>query len=162
MARIKKWQSGSADLVSVAVGMVILSIAAAGTSAAMIYGREILGRQDRYKVACYMLKREMEKKQWELESFKDARPRIPVHHLWLGRTPLVTSDELQNGNQVVEMNLWIDDITPFYDPDQQNLISYWTMSMSAEWREPSMAGGPDNRQRMEQIKFTTAVYNQLD
>ena len=162
MARIKKWQSGSADLVEVAVGMVILSIAAAGTSAAMIYGREILHRQERYKVACYMVKREMEKKQWELESFPAARPRIPVHRLWLERTDLVTPNEFENGNQPVLIDLWVDEITPIPDADQPELTAYWTVSVSGEWWEPAMAGGSENRQLREQVRFTTAVYNQLD
>jgi len=55
-----KWQRGSADLISVAVGMVILSVTVAGTAGAMIFGREAMIRQEHAKAAAFLLRGKME------------------------------------------------------------------------------------------------------
>jgi hypothetical protein len=67
MGRLQKWQSGTADLLSVVVAMTILSITVAGTSAAMIYGRQGLIKSEHYKAAAFALRGEMEKLQAEIQ-----------------------------------------------------------------------------------------------
>ena len=120
MARFKKWQQrGSADLVSIAVGMVILSIAATGTAASMIYGREIMGRQERYKQAAYLLRQEMEKKMWELQSFARAQ-QLPALQSTVLHTQLVRSNERPERNQPVEIVIFMDRIIAV--PDQEFLV----------------------------------------
>jgi len=157
MARFKKWQSGSADLVSVAVGMVILSIAAAGTSSAMIYGREVLGRQERYKSAAYILKREMEKKIWELKSFPRAAEAGALSPRSLITTELVDSHERSSGNQPVMVTVYMDRIESVLDPGRLT-IAYYTVSMHARWNEPEMAGGrSENNFQFREISYMTAV-----
>ncbi len=60
MLRKKVWQRGSADLISVAVGMTILAIVTGGTAAAMVYGRELTAHEEHYKTAAYALRGAME------------------------------------------------------------------------------------------------------
>jgi hypothetical protein len=156
MTRRKKWQSGAADLVSVAVGMVILSIAAAGTSAAMIYGREVLGREERYKSAAYMLKREVEKKQWELESYVEARRPGALGGRTLYTTQLQTTTERGEGSQPVMITFTQDPIIAVPDETYPTLIAYYLVTMRASWLEPDITG--KGRQRMNRsLAFTTAV-----
>ena len=157
MARHKKWQSGSADLVSVAVGMVILSIAATGTAASMIYGREVLGRQERYKVAAYLLRKEMEKKIWELQSFPRASSDAGVQP-WLRRVELISSHERLTGNQPVDLEISMERIAKVSDLEFDNVTAYYVLTMHARWREPEMAGSRDPVAFQERhISYRTAV-----
>lgn len=157
MARFKKWQQrGSADLVSVAVGMMILSIAATGTAASMIYGREVLGRQERYKVAAYMLRREMEKKIWELQSFTRAQGPEALQATVL-RTQLVGSDERPGRNQPVDIVISMDRIVAVPDMQFDNVTAYWIITMHATWDEPEMAGGDSYDYQRRTISYQTAI-----
>jgi hypothetical protein len=157
MARFKKWQQrGSADLVSVAVGIVILSIAATGTAASMIYGREVLGRQERYKVAAYMLRREMEKKIWELQSFQRAQAGEALQPSTL-RTELVGSDERPGRNQPVNVEITMDRIVAVSDEQFDNVTAYWVITMHATWDEPDMVGGGSRDIQRRTISYRTAI-----
>lgn len=161
MARIKKkWQSGAADMVSVAVGLVILSIAASGTAMSMLYGRDVLARQERYKSAAYMLKREMEKVTWELKSFTQARLPGAFNGRRQYRTQLQAPTEFGTGNQAVDIVFTMEPVTAVRDLVYQDKIAYWIVTMHANWNEPDMAGGASARGlQQREISFTTAVDN---
>jgi hypothetical protein len=156
MARFKKRQRGSADLVSVAVSILILSIAATGTAASMIYGREVLGRQERYKVAAYMLRKEMEKKIWELQSFARAQAGEALQGTTL-RTQLVGSDERPGRNQPVNIVISMDRIVVVPDMAFDNVTAYWIITMHATWDEPEMAGGGSHDYQRRIISYQTAI-----
>jgi len=156
MARFKERQRGSADLVSVAVGIMILSIAATGTAASMIYGREILGRQERYKVAAYMLRKEMEKKIWELQSFPRAQAIGALQPTTL-RTELVRSDERPGRNQPVDIVISMDRIVVVPDMQFDNVVAYWIITMRATWDEPDMVGGDAHDVQRRTIAYQTAI-----
>ena len=160
MTRRRKWQSGSADLVSVAVGMMILSIAVTGTSAAMIYGREILTRQEHYKAVAYLLRGKMEKKVWELSSMPLARQSQSLQGT-AEVIELTLPNDRGPGSQVVDVtveqnrireipNLSIHPTTP----------AYYELIMTASWVEPEMAEqGREHGQQEREIRFVTYVYN---
>ncbi len=154
MTRRRKWQSGSADLVSVAVGMVILSIAVTGTSAAMIYGRDILTRQEHYKAVAYLLRGEMEKKQWELVSIievtNDAARAAAVTTVNLN-----LPTERGRGNQVTTVTLIQRPIELHLD--EGGNPDFYYLTIDARWSEPDLAGGNDERFQQRMLTFTTAV-----
>ncbi len=156
MARFKKWERGSADLVSVAVGMVILSIAATGTAASMIYGREVLGRQEHYKVAAYLLRKEMEKKIWELQSFPRARSPEAMQTTML-RTELVPTTERLTRNQPISVEISMDRIETVVDEQFDNVPAYWIITMHAKWDEPDMVGGGAHDMQHREISYRTAI-----
>ncbi len=58
--RIRKWERGAADLVTIAVGLTIVAITAIGTSYSLLYGRQALIQQEHYKTALYKLRGFME------------------------------------------------------------------------------------------------------
>ena len=163
MTRRRQWQSGSADLVSVAVGMVILSIAVTGTAAAMIYGREILNRQEHYKAAAYLLKGEVEKKQWEIIGFAGATAAQGLQPT-TKEVPLTLLGERGAGAEVIMVRIDQKAIEPKYvlEIDQVN-PAYYLVEYEATWTEPEMAGGieADNYQERS-IKLVTAVATGTD
>jgi hypothetical protein len=155
MTRRRKWQSGSADLVSVAVGMVILSIAVTGTAAAMIYGRDIMARQEHYKAVAFMLKGAMEKKQWELVSVVSSTDDRAFR-------PVVTTETLNlalergQGNREIPVTLVQEPVIQHYD--QNGMPDYYYLTIRARWTEPDLAGGNDHATMQErEMKFTTAI-----
>jgi hypothetical protein len=154
MTRRRKWQSGTVDLVSVAVGMVILSIAVAGTSAAMIYGRDILMRQEHYKAVAYLLRGEMEKKQWELVGVI----QVDDDRAFGSKTQytdLNTSTEHGRGSRVIRVTIVQQPILKHFD--NSGILDYYYLTMYATWAEPTLAGADRGELQERQIKFSTAV-----
>lgn len=57
---IRKLERGSADLVTIAVGLTIIAITVVGTSYSLLYGRQALIHQEHYRAALYKLRGFME------------------------------------------------------------------------------------------------------
>ncbi|RPH96378.1 hypothetical protein EHM69_01550 [candidate division KSB1 bacterium] len=161
MARYRAWQRGAADLVAVAVGLTILSIVAAGTAGSMIYGREALARQERYKSAAFILRGKMEEVQTALQLIEEARnPESSQSLIAAGTYPAVPIDRVYMNGEVHPVYVTIsreriqivDLLETSYSPD------YYLLTMKARWREPDYA---ENRNRNtaqdREIKFTTAI-----
>lgn len=154
MTRRRKWQSGSADLVSVAVGMVILSIAVTGTAASMIYGRDILTRQEHYKAVAYLLRGEMEKKQWELVSILEVTNFV-ARGATVNTVNLNLPTERGRGNQVTTVTLIQRPIELHLDANDDP--DFYYLTIDARWTEPDLAGGRDENLQQRMLTFTTAV-----
>ncbi len=163
MAKRQKWQRGVADMVSIGVGLVILGIVTAGTSAAMVYGREALIRQEHYKAAAYILRGFMEEAQGELQY-------IPYQQRSLnGETstpqPLDIPME-RGGTRVQQVMVTIVKDAVVENDDQRNgprkLNSppdFYTVTMHARWNERDLAENGDNNPigMAREITFSTAV-----
>ena len=138
MGRLKKWQSGMADIVSTTIGMMILSIAVIGTSAAMIYGRDALIRTEHYKTVCYHLRGEMEKLQAEIQldtAATNNRARRMASQL--GSFPLDTRTDHSGRRNIVYCNISKDEVLPFrvYDYGPEEGLYYYKLGVKAVWRE---------------------------
>jgi hypothetical protein len=138
--------------------MVILSIAVSGTAAAMIYGREILNRQEHYKAAAYLLKGELEKKQWEIVALSRATTSEALQAT-TKEVPLTILGERGSGG--MEMLVRIDQkrIEPVYVTEiDPSVPAYYVLEYDATWLEPEMAGSRDQNNYQERtIKLVTAV-----
>jgi hypothetical protein len=153
-----KWQRGEADIVAVAVGMVILSIVVAGTSSAMIYGRDVLHRQENQKAVSYLLRGYME--EWQAKIQIEAQHQQPNN---LSRTFTRTSRDLTTtvaGGATPPLV-----VTLVRDPVRQvDLIEtgpgidFYKLTCHARWREDDMAGGrSDNNSQHKELSFATYV-----
>jgi len=139
--RIRKWERGAADLVTIAVGLTIVAITAIGTSYSLLYGRQALIQQEHYKTALYKLRGFMEEEV--------ARYRFSAgyrsNYSWANARREVTVDldtpTDRNGDiQVTTATLWRaafsfkDDILTGVSPD------FFKIEAHAVWTEPVGAG----------------------
>ena len=148
--RIRKLERGAADLVTIAVGMTILAIAAIGTSYSLLYGREALIHQEHYKTALYKLRGFMEE--------ETARIRFAASYrydtAWL-ITPRETEVELDSRTDrdgrvmmttaVLRRKAFelVNDPMTSLDPD------YYRVECTATWEEPIIAGDLMSRDERE-------------
>ncbi|MFZ5433854.1 MAG: hypothetical protein ACOZB3_08790 [Calditrichota bacterium] len=161
MTRLMKWQRGAADLMSVAIGMVILSITVAGTAGAMIYGREAMIRQEHAKAAAYILRGRMEEVIGQMQTITDTRdPNATRSFLTTVKTyppePIDLQDDRGGNVEVVYVTV-TRDRARIIDPQVKG--SGYYVTLRARWRERSMAEafrahgiGMDR-----ELTFTTAV-----
>ncbi|MBU0507573.1 hypothetical protein KKH27_01870 [bacterium] len=158
--RLKRtWQSGAADLISVAVGMAILSIVVAGTSAAMIYGRDALLREEHAKAAAYLLRGEMEKFQAGLQVVDDARNadygRSYLNTLETS-APIAIDTRADRGGDHQQVFVTIRrERVRYVDPLVQG--SGYIIEAKATWTEPDLAGSRRTGGSQREIKFKTAT-----
>ncbi|MBL0059970.1 MAG: hypothetical protein IPP40_00320 [bacterium] len=149
--RIRKLERGAADLVTIAVGMTILAIAAIGTSYSLLYGREALIHQEHYKTALYKLRGFMEE--------ETARIRFAASYrydpAWLiaSRETEVELDSRTDRDGRVMMTTALlrreafdleDDALTSLNPD------YYRVKCTASWEEPIISGdlgSEDDRER---------------
>lgn len=159
MARKRKWQRGSADLVSVACGLTILAIVTAGTSAAMVYGREALVREEHYKAAAYALRGVMEEVQGELIYVDRARESQYLGPRLFPDVPLDRVDDHSGINRPVICHLSRDMVQQVYLPETGESLDYYIVTCRANWVERDYAedarGGSGERR---EIVFTTAIF----
>ncbi|MCC6477516.1 hypothetical protein IT157_10725 [bacterium] len=133
-------QRGAADLVTVAVGLTILAIAAVGTSYSLVYGREALIQQEHYRVALYELRGFMEREMAKVKLLDEYRR--PERLLDDGKyTFYLDSWGDRDGNmKVTPCEIWreridaYDDFTTGLSPDYFRITAY------AAWQEPVVAG----------------------
>jgi hypothetical protein len=163
MAKRRNWQRGVADMVSVGVGLVILGIVTAGTSAAMVYGREALIRQDHYKAAAYILRGHMEEAQAELQFIGRS-----VRSLGQMDYPLEPLDDVheRGSTRVQQVMVRVSRDRIIEADDQRNGSrrltgppDFYYLTMHAQWQERDYAEGGDNNAVgiPREIIFTTAV-----
>ena len=140
----RKWQRGTADMVSIGVGMILLGIVTAGTSAAMVYGREAMIREEHYKAAAYILRGYMEQAMGELELVPQARTAdglgpqsytrpldvpgdrnhvgVRVMMVTVAKDPVVEGDDMRNGSRRIGQ-----------------IPDYYHITMHARWTERDYA-----------------------
>jgi hypothetical protein len=154
----RNWQRGVADIVSLGVGILILGITTAGTTASMVYSREILTRQEHYKAAAFKLRGAMEEvigkiemnpngwrnnpenlkaKFLRIEALEDPRDRDGIHPIYV----TISQDRIEDVN------------LPETEP-----IDYYHVTLRASWYERDMPDSRNVNNRMaRRIAFTTSV-----
>jgi type II secretory pathway component PulK len=152
MLRKKVWQRGSADLVSVAVGMTILAIVTGGTAAAMVMGRELTAHEEHYKTAAYALRGVLEQAQTELQYVDEARSRENLNATRIyARQALDVASDI-SGVKVVLATLSRDRIDAIDLPETGAGDDYYIITVRASWIERN--GMPQN------LAFRTAIFAQ--
>jgi hypothetical protein len=152
-------------MVSVGVGVLLMAIVTAGTSAAMVYGREALLRQEHYKAAAYILRSLMEQQQAELQLVEQARSGTgSLTGRDFGTQYLDTDRDRGSGNRIekVAVSLWREPIDPVDDlmngtnPVQRP--DYYHIKLHARWTERDYAeDGTRVRPFEREITMETAV-----
>jgi hypothetical protein len=151
-------------MVSVGVGLIILGIVTAGTSAAMVYGREALIRQDHYKAAAYILRGYMEQAQGELQYVEEARDVRRLGSETYAPEPLDRVNE--RGTRVQQVMVTVKKDRVIEADDLRNGSrglngppDFYYLTMHATWQERDYAEDADNSSlgMQREITFTTAV-----
>jgi hypothetical protein len=155
MAKWMKWQRGSADLLSVAMGAMILAVVTAGTSSAMIYGREMLLREEHYKAAAYLLRGEMEAQQTALQidqGQNDLMAKV------VRSAPLDLSTDRNNVNvREVQCTISRSKVEEVSSLAIGVRIAYYRVTMKAAWLERDLAESTRDSRILREISFTTCT-----
>lgn len=166
--RRRKWQRGTADMVSIGVGVILLAIVTAGTTAAMVYGREAMIREEHYKAAAYLLRGAMEEQQAELQLIPAARTNSgALDPVFFTPKILETRQEREGSGSVqqTEVTLWRDQIEVVDDlrNNPPNGIDFYRITLHARWRERdyaerlNMVGGIEREITMQTAVLVRAV-----
>jgi hypothetical protein len=158
----RTWQRGTADLVALGVGMMILGIVTAGTTAAMVYGREMNIRNEHYKVAAYKLRAAVEETIGKLS----IGPGSGTVQYWRdvpenlrAKTLKVDSLDMPHDfgeTKVVKVTITQDKIVPVYSEVAQDTICY-EVTLRAKWQERDMAAVGLQSGQINELAFRTAV-----
>lgn len=141
-------QRGAADLVSVAVGMTLLAIAAVGTSYSLLYGRQALIHQEHYKVATYLLRGELEKEVARLQIFNNYRtdPSATINF----NTIEVNLDN-PNDREGEVQETWAEVDRVLFQPvnriETGDENDFYQIAMKIKWTEAVYAGALGGRTR---------------
>jgi hypothetical protein len=154
MAIHRKWQRGTADLTSVAVGLIILSIVTAGTSAALVYGRETLLREEHYKAAAYLLRGYMEAQQTALQITQGRRDLAGGE---VAMQPLDLSTDRINGVQQVYCSITRDRIQEHRAEEIGGQFAFYRITMHATWMERNLAENRRTSAMRREVTFTTST-----
>ncbi len=149
--RIRKLERGAADLVTIAVGMTILAIAAIGTSYSLLYGREALIHQEHYKTALYKLRGFMEEETARIRF--SANYRYDLAYIITPHEQEVELDSRTDRDGRVMMTTALLRREAFYQGDDPLTTlnpDYYRVTCTASWEEPIIAGdlgSDDDRER---------------
>jgi hypothetical protein len=139
MGRLQKWQRGATDLVSIVASMTILSIAVAGTSAAMIYGREALLRTEHYKVAAFRLRGTVEQMSAEVQLDTNATNNGRRRAERLDTLCALDDPHDRNGRigQIAMCRITRGEVVPYqiYDFGSSDGLYYYRIQANASWTE---------------------------
>lgn len=154
------WQRGAADLVSVGVGMLILAIVLAGTTASMVWGRDAITHQEHYKAAAYILRGKMEEVQMAMQLEPQARDQHSPNSFMAAfdydPIPLDLGSD-RSGTEPVYVYIHRNAVVPVYLPETGPELDYYVLTMSARWRERDFAANlREDRGKEQEIVFTTA------
>jgi hypothetical protein len=155
--RLRQWQRGAADLVSVGVGLAILAIVFAGTAGSFIYGREALARQEHYKAAAYLLRAKMEEVQAAMQLVAAAREAGIQSMLGEYTYPPVYLENNLGREHAIAVTIHRQRVYVAYLPETGDPPDYYVLTMDASWRERDYA---ENRRsdpgKLETLTFQTA------
>jgi hypothetical protein len=154
----RRWQRGEADIISVAVGMVILSIIVAGTSQAMIYGRDVLIRQENEKAVAYLLRGYMDQWQSRIQTEEPERStnqlgRAFVEHNTTSLTTVVAG----GSTPALGVDLVRDPVREVRFTESGVEISWYELTCHARWTENPMPSTETPRGQARELIFRTYV-----
>jgi hypothetical protein len=154
MAFSRAIQRGSVDMVSVSVGLLMLAAVTAGTTAAIVYGREALIRQEHYKAAAYLLHGEMEAQQAAMQL-------TAAQHDLMGGVVRTASLDLPadrgGGTQLVYCTISRDIIQEHRAQEVGGQFAFYRITMRASWTERDYAENPRHSNQYREIEFTTST-----
>lgn len=143
--RIRKLERGAADLVTIAVGLTIIAIAAIGTSYSLLYGRQALIHQEHYKSALYKLRGFMEEQTARVRFTGASEVSYRNDLTWM-LAPQELEVELdtrtdRDGNAVQTFALMRREAFEYGDnPLTKQAPDYYRIRASIVWQEPIIAG----------------------
>ncbi|MBI5059613.1 hypothetical protein HZB60_07540 [candidate division KSB1 bacterium] len=152
-----KWQRGEADIVSVAVGLVILSIIVAGTSSAMIYGRDVLIRQENEKAVAYLLRGFVDEWQSRIQMEEDERSATNMGRTVNERTSVLTTAVAGGNTPPLVVDLIREPVRAVDVLETGQDIDWYTLKCHARWSEHDMPGGEDDRFQARELTFVTYI-----
>lgn len=154
----RKWQRGEADIVTVAVGMVILSIIVAGTSSAMIYGRDVLIRQENQKAVAYLLRGYVDEWQAKLQMEAGQRTDGNLGRSFSRRSRDLTTNVAGGTTPPLEVDLVRDPVLKVDLSETGAGIDWYVLSCSATWIEDELSGDdPESSGQARSLSFRTYV-----
>jgi hypothetical protein len=167
MERKRFLQRGAADLVAVAAGLTILAVAVAGTSAALLYGRQALVNQEHYKAAVYLLRGELEQECARIQLSSDYRenPANLLSSRKIGEFQLDSPNDRNGTRRQTIMTISRPAVSEIYKPEVSLVAPVaYRIRMDATWTESAAAGvgprsGPRNPQgETNEISLATSVF----
>lgn len=148
--RFRKLQRGAADILAVAFGLTIISIAAVGTSYTLLVGRQALIHQEHYMTALFKLRGFMEEEMARLKFSSYYQGNLS----WWGAendiddVRLDTRTDRDGRLRPTMAAIYRDPIERVDDPITNGPPDYWRITGHAEWTEEAVAGiweGPDGQ-----------------
>ncbi len=140
--RIRKLERGSADLVSIAVGLTIIAITVVGTSYSLLYGRQALIHQEHYRAALYKLRGFMEEEMARMKYSASYQ----ANGTWIGSQNGLEEFALdlpteRDGDMQVTMARIYRDRFDVIDVAYTSIApDYIRITGHAEWQESGIAG----------------------
>jgi hypothetical protein len=140
--RIRRLERGAADLVTVAVGITIVAIAAIGTSYSLLYGRQALIHQEHYKTALYKLRGFVEEQTARVRFASIYRENSE----WMTqpqeqRNVALDTPTDRDGEMLQTVaTLWRERIDYKDDPLTRKNPDYYRVTAYAEWEEAVVPG----------------------
>jgi hypothetical protein len=158
MIRHRHWQRGSADLISVGVGLLMLAIVFAGTTGSFIYGREALARQEHFKVVAYLLRAKMEEVQAAVQLVQKARDdNDPQNVLREYTYPPIMIESNRGREKQIAVYIHRRPVDQVDLTETGEGVDHYVLTMDASWHERDYA--EDRRSspgKQEKLSFTTA------
>lgn len=159
MARQHSWQRGAADLVSVGVGLTLLAVVFAGTTASFLYGREAMTREEYFKAAAYILRGKMEEVQTAIALVDDATNPRSARNLfcseWVNYPPYTIEDRDDRHKHIVvtvSRKVRGEDL-----PETGEGWDYFSIEMRAQWQmRDFVEDRQDESGKAETLIFKTA------
>lgn len=135
--RIRRLERGAADLVTIAVGMTIVAIAAVGTSYSLLYGRQALIHQEHYKTALYKLRGFMEEHMARVRFASTWRSDIEWMTQRREETDVPLDSPQDRDGEMVQTiaTLWRGGIEAIDDPLTKDVPDYYRITAYADWTE---------------------------
>lgn len=141
-------QRGAADLISVAVGMTLLAIAAVGTSYSLLYGRQALIQQEHYKAATYLLRGELEQEVARFQVASRYRDRLESYLNFDSIDINLDSPNDRDGElRATTGEITRDRVMPINLIETGEGIDFYRIVMRAKWRESVFPGALDGHAR---------------
>jgi predicted metal-dependent phosphoesterase TrpH len=129
-------------MAAVAASLSILSIIIAGTASGMIYGREVLFRQEVAKQVAYRLRGMMEAEQQRLDVLSYARSQSDLAAT-KHSTETIEWETTRGQAPAVEVEFTRLPVEQVNVPETLQYPDYYYLRMRAVWVEPSFAGADE-------------------
>lgn len=158
MVRLRSWQRGAADLVTLGTSLAVLAIVFAGTAASFQYGREALTREEHYKAAAYILRSKMEEVQAGIQMIDAARDGSRSNNLLseFDYPPIPLENNLGR-ERAVYVYVHRYPVTEFDLIETGPGTDYFILKMKASWRYRDMAENTrSDPGKLDELTFTTA------